>query len=144
MKCSMTSVRAAAALLVLATAPSAVPAADSHTHSQKGASHAHEAKPQHGGVIAEAQETTYELVLKPDGAIIYVTDHGKPMSTQGAKASLLILTGSKKTELDLVPAATNELRGTADLKDIVANAKVAATIALAGKKPVNVRFATRP
>lgn len=107
------------------------------------ASHgSHDLKPQHGGTVAEVQEIAFELVIKPDSVVLYLTDHGKPLSTAGAKGTLTLLTGSQKLDVALTPAATNELRGTADLK-AMGGAKAVATVSLAGKKMITVRFSSK-
>lgn len=128
---------ALAAALAAAPQPSVAAGADAH-----GKAGGHDVKPQYGGAVVEVQEVAYELVLKPDGAVIYVSDHGKPLATQGAKATLTLLTGAQKVDVALTPAGTNELRGAADLK-AMSGAKAVAMVTLAGKKPVTVRFSTK-
>jgi hypothetical protein len=44
------------------------------------AGHAHEGvKPRFGGVVASASDLAFELVSTPQGAAIYIEDHGKPL-----------------------------------------------------------------
>lgn len=129
----------AAAVSVASPAPGL--AADGHAHgtARRSAHGSHDLKAQYGGAVAEVQDVVYELVVRPDGVVVYVTDHGKPLATQGGKGSVTLLSGSQKVEVALAPAGTNELRGTADLKTLGA-AKAVASVSLPGKKPVTVRF----
>jgi hypothetical protein len=66
-------------------------------------------KPQHGGVVAEASTFQVELVAGPKGPVLYVTDHGKPLSTAGASGKLVVLAAGQKSELALAPAGGNRL-----------------------------------
>ncbi len=59
----------------------------------------------HGGVVATASDLSFELVGSPDGAVIYVQDHGKPMTPTGLKGKLTVLNGAAKSEAELVVAA---------------------------------------
>jgi hypothetical protein len=74
-----------------------------------GGAAAHGAKPQHGGVIQSAGDLSFELVARDGKAVIYVDDHGKPLSTRGASGNMTVLTGTKKTELVLTPDGANML-----------------------------------
>lgn len=132
----------ATAAMLVASQPGL--AADGHGHGKAGsAAHgSHELKPRHGGAVAEVGDVVYELVTKPEGVVVYVTDHGKPLATQGAKATLTFTSGSKKVDVALAPAGRNELRGAADLKAMGAD-KAVATVSLAGKQAATVRFGTK-
>jgi len=68
---------------------------------------AHE--PMHGGVVAEANHLSFELVGKDDGATIYVMDHDAEKSTKGFSGKLAILKGNEKTEVEVQPAGENQL-----------------------------------
>ena len=69
-----------AALALAALATTAAHAAGDH-----GAGHDHQ--PQHGGIVAEANDMDYELVAKPDTLTLYLRDHGKPAKTEGVAPS---------------------------------------------------------
>lgn len=104
--------------------------------------HAHDHQPLHGGVVVEAGDIDFELVARADAITLHVRDHGKPASTRGATARLTLLTGSEKTEATLAPAGDNRLEARGSFK-VVSGSKVVATVALAGRKPLNVRFALK-
>lgn len=46
----------------------------------------------------------FALVAKPGSLTLYVRDHGKPASTEGATAKMTLLNGMDKLELALTPA----------------------------------------
>ena len=103
--------------------------------------HGHDAAPLHGGVMAEAAHLELELVAKADVVSLYVRDHGKPVSLQGASAKLTLLSGTEKSELQLTPAGERlEARGAFKLAP---GSKAVATVTLTGKKPIQVRFALK-
>ena len=102
----------------------------------------HSTQPLHGGVVVVASDKEFELVAKADVVTLYVRDHGKNASTAGATAKLTVLTGTEKSELALAPAGDNLLQAKGAFK-VGAGSKAVATVTLAGKKPVNVRFAIK-
>lgn len=113
-------------------------AADDHEHG-------HEHKALHGGIVVEASDVDFELVAKPELITLYVRDHGKPASTQGASGKITLLSGSEKTEAVLSPAGDNKLEakpapGSTGSFKLASGSKAMASVTLAGKKPVNVRF----
>lgn len=110
-------------------------AADDHKHG-------HEHKPLHGGIVVEANDIDFELVAKADSIALFVRDHGKPASTQGATAKVTLLNGTEKSEASLAPAGDNKLEAKGAFK-VGSGTKAVATVTLAGKKPVNVRFAIK-
>lgn len=95
--------------------------------------------PQYGGVLAEVKGTHYELVAKPDSITIYLDDHGKKISTQGASAKVTLLNGSEKTEVNLAPAGENKLEAKGTFK-VDKGTKVVAVVSLQGKPAQSVRF----
>ncbi len=99
------------------------------------------AKAKNGGVMSTAADLEFELVASPDGAVIYVGDHGKPLSTTGASGKLTVLAGSAKTEAEL--RASGENRLAASGVKLVSGVKVVAVVTLDGKKPLTVRFAVK-
>ncbi len=104
--------------------------------------HSHDAKPLHGGIVTEASDIEFELLAKADSVTVYVRDHGKPASTQGASGKLTVLTGAEKAEATLTPAGDNKLEAKGSFK-VGPGTKFVATVNLQGKKPVNVRFAVK-
>jgi hypothetical protein len=104
--------------------------------------HHHDHKPLHGGVVAEASDLDFELVAKADQLALYVRDHGKPAALAGAAARLTLLNGTEKSEASLSPVGTERLEAKGAFK-VGAGTKVVALVQLAGKKPVNVRFALK-
>lgn len=101
--------------------------------------HEHETKPMHGGVIATASDIEFELVAKPDLVTVYVRDHGKSVSTQGASGKLTLLSGADKSEVDLVPAGDDRLEAKGRFK-VEGGTKAVAAVTLQGRKPLNMRF----
>ena len=114
-------------------------AADDHAHG-------HEHKALHGGIVVEASDVDFELVAKPESITLYVRDHGKPASTQGASGRITLLSGSDKAEAVLAPAGDNRLDAkpaTGSSFKVASGSKAVATVTLAAKKPVSVRFAIK-
>ena len=99
--------------------------------------HAHgSAKPKHGGVVAMANDLTFELVGTATGAVIYIEDHGKPMAPTGITGRLTVLSGAEKTEADLVAAEDRlEAKGV----KLGPGSKVVAALTNQAKKPITVR-----
>lgn len=111
-----------------------------HNHDDnKGGEHAHDAKPAYGGVVSVVKDVNYELVAKPDTITLYVTDHGKPVDTKDASATLTVLSASDKSEVKLTPAGENKLQAKGSFK-VEKGTKVVAAVATGGGKPQNVRF----
>ena len=72
----------------------------------------HDLKPAHGGVMVEAKDVDVELVAKSDVLAIYLSDHGKPISSESGSAKLTVLNGSDKKEYELLPIGGRfELKG---------------------------------
>lgn len=103
---------------------------------------AHGEKPRHGGIVQSASDLGFELVHKDGRATIYVEDHGKPVSTTGASGKLTVLNGAEKTEVALEPAGENAVATKGEAK-LGKGSKAIATVTLADKKTVNVRFSVK-
>ena len=98
-----------------------------------------DAAPKHGGILKEADDVHYELVVKPDSADLYIEDHGKPVATTGMRGKLTVLKGAVKTEAELAPAGGNRL--TAAALKIGPGAKVIAAVKSAdGKTSASLRY----
>jgi hypothetical protein len=98
------------------------------------------AQARHGGVVAMASDLGFELVSTPDGAAIYVEDHGKPMAPTGMTGKLTVLNGSEKSEAALAVAGDKlEAKGV----KLAAGSKVVAALTTPGKKAITVRFTVK-
>jgi hypothetical protein len=99
---------------------------------------AHSHEPRFGGVVVETRAGDFEIVAKPDTLQIHISDHGKPVKLEGAKAKVTLLNGSEKTEAELLPTGDRlEARGTFKLAK---GTKGIAVVTLAGKPPATARF----
>jgi hypothetical protein len=81
-------------------------------HSAK---HAEPVKSLHGGQSLAAGPYHLELVAKDGELLVYVSDHSdKPIPTEGARAKATIQQGFENatTQVELVPAGENQLKGT--------------------------------
>ena len=105
------------------------------------AAHAHgDVKPKHGGVIQTANDISFELVAQADGAAIYIEDHEKAVSVVGADGKLMVLNGADKVEAELKPAGDKlEAKGV----KLAPGSKVVASVTMADKKTVSVRFSVK-
>ena len=110
------------------------------TPALAGAGHDH--GPQYGGVVRELHNVAYELVAKPDSLTLYVSDHGKPISTQGATAEAVIYAGNGKTTVKLEPAGENRMMVKGSFK-VGVGVRVVLTTSLSGKTPAKTTFKLR-
>jgi hypothetical protein len=98
------------------------------------------AKAKHGGVVALASDLGFELVGTPDGAAIYVEDHGKPMAPAGMAGKLTVLNGGEKSEAALAVAGDKlEAKGV----KLAPGAKVVAALTTSARKSITVRFTVK-
>ena len=104
------------------------------------AAQAHEGdgKPQYGGIVAESAAFQAELVVKQNTVTIYLTDHGKALSSKGATGKLTVLSAGKTNNITLSPSASNQLQ--ASLEEPIKSGKFVAQITLPGKPAAAVRF----
>lgn len=102
-----------------------------------GPGHGHE--PKYGGVAREVRHLTYELVAKPDALTLYLSDHGKPVSSQGAAAEAVVYAGNEKTVVKLEPAGDNRLVAKGAFK-VGVGVRVIVTTMLPGKIPAKATF----
>ena len=114
-----------ASLLAFSAAPAL--ASGSHDHS-----------PKFGGVVVETKAGDVEIVAKPDRIQIYITDHGKAMKLDGARAKVTLLNGTEKSEAELVLAG-DKLEAKGAFK-VAKGTKGIAVVTLAGKPPFTARF----
>ncbi len=92
----------------------------------------------HGGVVSVVNDVNYELVAKPDTMTLYIIDHGKPVDTKNASATLTLLSASGKSEVKLTPAGSNMLQAKGNFQ-IAKGTKAVASVMTEGK-PQSVRF----
>lgn len=94
----------------------------------------------HGGIVQTVQELDFELVVQPDGALLYVEDHGKALALAGASGKLTVLQGSQKADYALAVAGERfEARGAL----LSSGARVVAVLTLPGRKTLTVRFSVK-
>jgi hypothetical protein len=103
---------------------------------------AHGEKPRHGGVMSEAKDLNFELVAENGKAAVYILDHGAPVPTSNASGKLTVMNGTQKTEVELKPAGDNKLISGSDVT-LGKGTKVIASVTLADKRNVSVRFALK-
>ncbi len=98
------------------------------------------AQAKHGGTVATASDLGFELVSTPEGAVIYVEDHGKPMTPTGLKGKLTVLNGAEKSEADLVVAGDKlEAKGI----KLAKGSKVVAALVTSAAKVITLRFTVK-
>ncbi|GIZ53289.1 hypothetical protein [Noviherbaspirillum aridicola] len=118
-------------------------AAMAATIAASGQALAHGEAARHGGIVQESSSgISLELVNRDGKTLLYVEDHGKPVPTAGASGKLTVLHGGARAEVPLEPAGGNALVAKGDAR-LGAGAKAIASVTLADRKPVNVRFALK-
>lgn len=103
---------------------------------------AHGAAAKHGGVVSSAGDLAFELVAEDGKAVLYVEDHGRALPTREASGKLTVLHGKKKSVTTLEPGEDNTLTSTDPVK-LSKGAKAVASITLAGREPISVRFSVK-
>ena len=99
-----------------------------------------DAKARHGGVVTIASDLSFELVAVGGNAVIYVEDHGKPMTPTGMKGKLTVLQGGNKSDAELVVAGDKlEAKGI----KLSPGAKVVAALVTPAAKAITVRFTVK-
>ena len=92
----------------------------------------------HGGIRLESKVMNMEVVAKTDVIQLYVSDHGKPLKIDGAKAKVTLLNGAEKSEIELQPAGDKfEARGAFKVSK---GTKGVVLVTLAGKPGTTARF----
>lgn len=100
--------------------------------------HGHDHAPKNGGIVVETKAGDWEIVAKPELLQIYISDHGKPLQLEGAKARITLLNGTEKSEAELTPAG-NKMETKGSFK-VAKGTKGIAVLTLAGKPPATARF----
>lgn len=98
-------------------------------------------QPQYGGTVSTAGDLGFELVAQPNGATLYVQDHGKPLSTEALKGTLTVLNGADKSQATLSPAGAGKLQASG--VKLSPGSKAVAAVTLTGGKTLTVRFAVK-
>lgn len=105
--------------------------------AQAGAGHDH--GPQHGGIVRDAGKLTLELVAKSDALTLHVSDHGKPLAIDGAKAQLTLYSGSEKIAVALEPAGENRMTAKGGFK-VGVGVRAALVVELPGRPAAKANF----
>ena len=100
--------------------------------------HGHDAKPMHGGAVAEAKDVEYEFVATADKLQLYMRDHGKPVAVAGMTAKVTLLSGSDKQDIQL-QAGDGKLESSGSFK-VPAGTKAVIAVSKAGNSVASVRF----
>lgn len=95
--------------------------------------------PKHGGIVREVGAVSYELVAKADSLTLHVSDHGKPIATEGAKATLTLYAGNNKTVVALEPAGENRMAAKGSFR-VGVGVRAALSVTLAGKPEAKASF----
>jgi hypothetical protein len=98
-------------------------------------------KARHGGLVQMAGETKFELVALPDGAEVYLDDHGETIPTGKLSGKLTVMSGSAKSEAKLEPASGDKL--VAKGVKLAKGDKVIALVTLADKTTASARFVVK-
>lgn len=99
----------------------------------------HDHGPKHGGVAREVKSITYELVARSDSLTLHVSDHGKPLSTDGAKAEVTLYAGSEKTVVALEAAGDNRMAAKGSFK-VGVGVRAALAVTLAGRPEARANY----
>lgn len=117
-------------LALIATLALCAPAAAQHAHGAKGPN---------GGQLEDVAGIHAELLTSGNTITINIFDEGnKPIATPGFAASALVVRGSERETVALVPAGEAALKG--DAKKPVAGAAITITLRTAAGKSGQARF----
>lgn len=114
-----------ASLIAVSSMSTAIAGKDDHT-------------PKFGGVVVDTKVGDLEIIAKPDSIQIHISDHGKAVKLDGAKAKVTLLNGTEKSEADLLVAG-DKLEAKGAFK-VTKGTKGIAVVTLTGKTPVTARF----
>lgn len=109
------------------------------TISIAGTALAHGDRAEFDGVVQSVGGLQFELVKKNNAAVIFIQNHGKKVSTDGAKGTLTVAKGAVKTEVPLQPGGDNSMETNGDAK-LVPGTTAIAVITFADNKTVKVNF----
>lgn len=97
--------------------------------------------PRHGGIVQSANDLSFELVAKDDGATLYIVDHDKPLPTAGFGGKLSVLLAGVKSDAPLKATGADTLVA-AGLR-LAPGAKVVAVVTTPQNQTLAVRFTLR-
>ncbi len=97
-------------------------------------------KPRHGGIVQIAHDLSFELVVESNEVAIYIEDHEKAVAVVGASGKLSVLNGAARSDAELTPSGDKLAAKGVQLSP---GSKVVASVTLAGKPPVSLRFAVK-
>ena len=99
---------------------------------------------QHGGIMNEGGETSFELIQKGKATTVCLSDHGKPVATRGASGSLQVTRAGKETRHDIkAVAAGNCLTASGEVAKLRVGDTALARVELADGSVVIGRFAVK-
>jgi hypothetical protein len=100
--------------------------------------------PQHGGIMNEGGETSFELIQKDKATTVCLSDHGKPVATRGASGTLQVTRAGKETRHDIKAVADgNCLSASGAVIKLRAGDMAMARVQLADGSVVIGRFAVK-
>ena len=94
--------------------------------------------PKHGGTVVEGKDLDFEIVTKADVIQVYVQEHGKKVSLDGAKGKMTLLSTAGKSDVDLLPAG-DRMEAKGSFK-VTKGTKGVVSVTLAGKAAATARF----
>jgi hypothetical protein len=129
-------------LVILAVLAAAAGVAVGPSAAAPGHDHAAHAKPRHGGLVKDAGELSYELLVTPNRIDVWVEEHGKPTGTSGSTARLTLIDSGNRTEVTLAPVAPNrfEAQGSFPVKK---GMTALLQVAVGGKEIAKIRYTLR-
>jgi hypothetical protein len=95
------------------------------------------AGPKRDGVVATASDLSFELVARDGGAVIYLEDHGKPVTPSGLNGRLTVLNGAEKSLTEPLVAGDKLQAGGIKL---ARGAMVVASLTIPAAIAITVRF----
>ncbi len=91
--------------------------------------------------MVETKSGDLEIVAKPDGIHVYVSDHGKAMKLASGSGKVTVFNGSEKAEAPLTLVGDKfEAKGSFK---VTSGTKVLAEVALNGKPAVSARITVK-
>lgn len=95
-------------------------------------------KPLHGGVVQMVGEKVFELVVKPEGAELFVVDDGEDIDSSSMSAMLVLDVGGIKSEVVMLAAGGNKF--VAKGAKIPSGAKAVVRLVAADQSKTTARF----
>jgi hypothetical protein len=108
-----------------------------------GLAYAHMEKPLHGGQVADVNDLSLELLVKDKRVMVYVRDHGKPLSVAGASGRLVRVGADGRSDTALHPTADASALTGEFSEDVQKGSKLVISVSMPGRKPLQTRFVLR-